>query len=331
MWIAGVWAIGAAATMACAQSMPGVAHRFRDIVLSPDGKYLAWIGAPGSGAAPRGGALVIMDRARGIASATAMNVSGAAPGTLHDLSWARDSHSVVFLGSTSDGGTGLYEAAPVGAPRLVTSIPGSVRNPQLSPDGSQIAVLYASPAEEANGPTEATPRDTGVVDNFVDRQHLALVDAHTGALRVISPHDLYVFEMQWAPNGSELVATAADGSGNNNWYVARVVTISGDGHVREVARPPLQMAEPQWSPDGTQIAYVGGLMSDEGVIGGDLYVVPATGGEPRDITPGLPVSVAHIPVDGTSRDAHDSMGAWWVRDCERERLHGHGLSALEHG
>jgi dipeptidyl aminopeptidase/acylaminoacyl peptidase len=300
VWIAGIWAVGAVATTACAQSMSGVAHRFRDVVLSPDGKYLAWIGAPGSGgASPRGGALVIMDRARGIASASAIDVSGAEPGTLRDLSWARDSHTLVFLGSTSDDATGLYVTAPVGAPRLVAAIPGSVRNPQLSPDGSQIAVLYASPAEEANGPTEATPRDTGLIDNFLDRQHLALVDAQTGALHVISPHDLYVFETQWAPNGHELVATAADGSGNNNWYVARIVAISLDGHVREVARPPLQMAEPQWSPDGAQIAYVGGLMSDEGVIGGDLYVVPATGGEPRDITPGLPVSVATFQWTGS--------------------------------
>lgn len=284
------------ATVASAQSGPAFAQRFRDIAISPDGSYLAWVGSPGgtAGQSSAGPALVIMDRARGLASATSVAVAGAVRASIHDVSWSRDGRTLVFLADvTSGSATGIYTVQPAGGEaHEVAAIAGSVRDPQLSPDGSAIAILYASPEEEANGPTEATPRDTGAIDNFVDRQHLALVDAHSGALHVVSPHDLYVFEAQWAPNGSELVATAADGSGNNNWYIARVVGITPAGHVRDIARPPLQMAEPQWSPDGSQIAYIGGLMSDEGVVGGDLYVVPAAGGDPRDVTPGLPVSAA---------------------------------------
>src|SRR5438270_10234231 len=34
--------------------------------------------------------------------------------------------------------------------------------------------------------------------------------------------------------------------------------------------------------DGRSVAFIGGLMSDEGVTGGDIYVVPAAGGEARD-------------------------------------------------
>jgi dipeptidyl aminopeptidase/acylaminoacyl peptidase len=56
----------------------------------------------------------------------------------------------------------------------------------------------------------------------------------------------------------------------------------------------LQIAVPRWSPDGKQIAFIGGLMSDQGSTGGDVYLIPATGGEPRDITPGRPTSVAFI-------------------------------------
>jgi len=270
------------------------AHRFRDVAISPDGKYLAWVGAPGSGPATSTGSLVVMDRARGITSAPAVAVAGARPGSVQALRWSRDGRTLVFLAAGADDGVTTIYTAPAagGDPRLVARVPGSVRDPELSPDGAQIAVLYSAPEEEANGPTEATPRDTGLIDNFVDRQHLALVDVATGALHVISPPDLYVFEMQWAPNGTEIVATAAEGSGNDNWYIARIVAISPAGHVREVAKPALQMATPQWSPDGSQIAYIGGLMSDEGSIGGDLYVVPASGGQPRNVTPGLTVSAA---------------------------------------
>ncbi len=271
------------------------AHRFGDVAVSPDGKYLAWVGVTSAGSASAPG-LVIMDRARGLASAVTVDVRGA-----HAPSWSRDGRTLAFLAASGRADTtGIYLVAPGAAtPRLVARVAGSVQEPELSPDGSQIAVLYSAPNEEANGPTEATPRDTGAIDNFVDRQHLALVDTRSGALRVISPHDLYVFEFQWAPNGSELAATAADGSGNNNWYAARLVAISPAGALREIARPALQMAEPQWSPDGGQIAFIGGLMSDEGVIGGDLYVAPATGGTPRDVTPTLPVSAATFAWTGS--------------------------------
>ena len=59
-----------------------------------------------------------------------------------------------------------------------------------------MAILYSAPDEEAQGPTAAAPRDTGVIDNFVDRQHLALIDVSGGALHVVSPPELYVFEMR---------------------------------------------------------------------------------------------------------------------------------------
>src|SRR5579864_5003038 len=87
-----------------------VARRFRDVALSPDGKYLAWVGAPGSGATTSGpAALVVMDRARGLPSAGAIAVDGARPGSVRDLHWSRDGRTLVFLASdASDGVTGIY-------------------------------------------------------------------------------------------------------------------------------------------------------------------------------------------------------------------------------
>ena len=46
-------------------------------------------------------------------------------------------------------------------------------------------------------------------------------------------------------------------------------------HPRPAPRPPNR--RPRWSPDGKQIAFIGGLMSDQGATGGDIYVVPSAG------------------------------------------------------
>ena len=57
-------------------------------------------------------------------------------------------------------------------------------------------------------------------------------------------------------------------------------------------KPGMQIAVPRWSPDGKTIAFIGGLMSDEGSVGGDVYAIPAAGGDPRDLTPGMNASAS---------------------------------------
>ena len=59
----------------------------------------------------------------------------------------------------------------------------------------------------------------------------------------------------------------------------------------------LQIAVPRWSPDGQSIAFIGGLMSDQGVTGGDVWVVSSHGGQPRDLTPGRPASAQWLTWD----------------------------------
>ena len=60
----------------------------------------------------------------------------------------------------------------------------------------------------------------------------------------------------------------------------------------------LQMAVPRWSPDGKHIAFIGGLMSDQGSTGGDVWVVDAKGGEPTDVTPGIDGTPTYISWTG---------------------------------
>jgi dipeptidyl aminopeptidase/acylaminoacyl peptidase len=60
----------------------------------------------------------------------------------------------------------------------------------------------------------------------------------------------------------------------------------------------LQIAVPRWSPDGKAIAFIGGLMSDQGPTGGDAWIVAATGGQPVNLTAQRPTSPAWIEWDG---------------------------------
>jgi len=67
------------------------------------------------------------------------------------------------------------------------------------------------------------------------------------------------------PTAIRLAYTASKGNGDNNWWVAQLYTVAASsGEIRQVHKPDLQIANPRWSPDGNQIAFIGGIMSDEG-------------------------------------------------------------------
>jgi dipeptidyl aminopeptidase/acylaminoacyl peptidase len=63
----------------------------------------------------------------------------------------------------------------------------------------------------------------------------------------------------------------------------------------------MQIAVPRWSPDGQSIAFIGGLMSDEGATGGDIYTLPATGGKLVNRTPDLDASASWLVWHPSSR------------------------------
>ncbi len=135
----------------------------------------------------------------------------------------------------------------------------------------------------------------GVVGSTVDEQRLATVDAESGELRTITPPDKYVYEYGWSPDGSQVAVTYADGNGDNNWWIARLARVDvASGAMHDLLAPSYQIDDPQWSPDGKQIALIGGIMSDFGPTGGDLYLIDARTGETRNATAGAPFSVESV-------------------------------------
>jgi len=284
-------------------------HTFSQAVISPDGKRVAWVEElPGPGGTLSQDAAIYIADLSTPARMTRISAGDArAPHEEHDVAWSPDGKRIAFLSdAATHGQLQLFVIDAVSTPtkaKQITHFTGFVSGPAWSPDGKSIALLYTENATRAAGPLVAETPDEGVVSDSYLEQRLTLVDPTTSRARQISPADTYIYEFNWAPDSGHLVVSAAHGNGDDNWYVAGLFAVDvASGSMSPILeKPGMQIAVPRWSPDGKQIAFIGGLMSDEGITVGDIFTVPAAGGSATNVTPGISQSASSIDWSADSR------------------------------
>jgi len=291
-------------------------HGFGSTAISPDGRLLAYAQQTAVGSQVLVAAM--SDPAKTII------VTARKEGGEHcvegRVAWAPDSKHLAFLSDCAPEAHGQSDAyvATVNGDvaggkaraevKQASAAKGEVGYPNYSPDGRSIAFLYVEGATRAAGALAAMKPWSGVIgEDGIEVQRVARVDAMVHkpmTPQFVTPADLHVYEFDWAPNSSELAYVAAAPPGENNWWVAKLYTQALDGAPKVVFAPTettgalhdLQIAVPRWSPDGKAIAFIGGLMSDQGSTGGDVWMIPATGATAEhdavDLTPSRPTSPA---------------------------------------
>lgn len=252
------------------------AKRVGPVSISPDGTKVAYF-------ADR--KLTIVPVAGGPANTVALEANP----RLRDVAWSADSKRIAFLAAASENAP----AAQVWTANADGSVPvkhaelkGYVQSPRFSPDGLKLAILFIEGMPRVAGPLQPMTPLAGVIDEKIYEQRIAMIDLTSDRLTQVTRPDMYVYEYDWAPDGRSWVATAAHGAGDPNWWIARIYRAdAASGEMQEIYKPKLQIAGPRISPDGERVAFIEGLMSDEGSTGGDIFVVPITGGAARDVTP----------------------------------------------
>jgi len=274
-------------------------HQFEQAAISPDGKKVAWVETlVGKDGAPNGRtSIFISDREKSVAP---KRISAAPDASTHaegSVAWSPDSKQLAFLSdATKSGQLQLYVIAVAGGPaKKLTTVRGFLNTPRFSADGKTIAILFTENATRAAGPLVAETHETGEIKDSFYEQRLALVDLATHKLRQISPADTYIYEYDWSPDSQRFVVSSALGNGDNNWWIAELSTLEvASGLMKSIHKPAYQIANPVWSPDGQRIAFIHGLMSDEGLTGGDISVISATGGDAQNVTPDMKASASWI-------------------------------------
>ncbi|HEX9563747.1 MAG TPA: hypothetical protein VF981_07240 [Gemmatimonadaceae bacterium] len=194
-----------------------------------------------------------------------------------DASWSPDSRSLVYSAIES-GRRELYRVAvDSGRPVQLTHVAaGEIGDPFFSPDGALI--LFESDhsgrislwtiAADGGEPVEVLPDESG-----------------------------YIFHGRWSPDGTRIAMNL----GAENGRVVAVVDLAS-GTVSRLTSEGMESFQ-EWSPDGKELVYVS-LRTGAA----DLWVVPAEGGELRQLT-------FDVRADGAPRYSPD--GRWIAYQSER--------------
>jgi dipeptidyl aminopeptidase/acylaminoacyl peptidase len=255
---------------------------YYNLSLSRDGARLAYNATTAHGTSPALRSVFVVDRRSPAAPPRRVSAASDRPIDEKTPDFSPDGNSLAFLSTAErDKQFQLYITAADGSStaRKIGNFDGFVGGPRFSPDGRRVAVL--SVARRTVDPAAPVLYDA---DDPPAR--IVIVDVDTGAQHFASPPDLHVYEYAWAPDGRSLAVTATKVDPLPDYFTARLYAVDSDtGTSRLVFAPPHQIGNPCFSPDGRQIAFIGGLTSDSGNLGGDLFVVPAGGGAVENLTP----------------------------------------------
>ena len=201
------------------------------------------------------------------------------PGAQTQPSFSPDGNQVAFVWDDEKGGNQDVYVKMIGTetPLRLTSDMAEDYSPTWSPDGRSIAFLRYS--------------DT-------DRGIYVLPALGGPARKVFSPVGVVEWErgaLSWSPDGKTLIFP--DGKSSHSPSAIYALDLESS-KAHPITKPPSFWdgdASPQFSPDGSRIAFVRGI---EGWVR-DLYVTDASGGEPTRLTSdGRMVSTLSWTADG---------------------------------
>jgi Tol biopolymer transport system component len=200
--------------------------------------------------------------------------------------------------------------------RTLISVPSELGGMEYSPDGRRLAYWSR---------TLAGPWDLNVVDADGGNP----VTVASGINEVTTPHPA------WSPDGTTIAYSArdrqVDGSsscaswGNGDFCTSRIFLAATDGSgTRRAGDPDLDARSPDWSPDGSTIAFGGGGASP--AVGVHLYLMDADGANVRQLSDVIGSDWAFVQVDWShdgnkivgQASASDDMTNWdiWVINAD---------------
>jgi dipeptidyl aminopeptidase/acylaminoacyl peptidase len=201
--------------------------------------------------------------------------------------WSPDSSMIAFLSDREkDGERQVWMMmADGGEAWPVTAHKGGVSAFRFSPDGKRLLLTAVDQPSKAEEDRKKVKDDTVMIDKDIRMSHLWLWNIDTKDEKRLTEGDFTVSDPQWSPDGLQVSYTTrptpqADDNDLSEVWLLKVST----AEKRKLVPGTTRSDAARWSPDGRFIAYSGSPDMAGGVMPTYIYVVPASGGTPKQLT-----------------------------------------------
>src|SRR5580658_8003435 len=225
-----------------------------------------------------------------------------------DARWSPDGRWIAFLsdrpapisGSPADKRQVYVMPADGGEAQQLTKMENDVDAFEWAPDSSRIAITAEAPETKAIKDRKESFGEYHVIHADYEMTHLWLVDlpktdaagrtAAPGEPRLLTAGDSFsVGDFTFSPDGTRIAFSAQRDPDLISIFSTDIYTVTvADGAVKKIVDTPGPDSNPQWSPDGTQIAYATAnnskffFYTDQRIA-----VVSSDGGTPHVLTSGF--------------------------------------------
>lgn len=185
--------------------------------------------------------------------------------------------------STRDKGRQVYKMhLNGGEAQKVTSAENGVGSFQWSPDGSRIAYTMTDPKTDEERTRERERMDVMIVDRDFKFARIYVHDMEAGEAKAIYADDLHTTSFSWSPDGETIVFAHQPTPRIDDRYKMDISTVAADsGSVSSLVAREGTDGSPHFTPDGNYVVFTSHGGQLEGIGIQDVFVVLASGGEPR--------------------------------------------------
>jgi dipeptidyl aminopeptidase/acylaminoacyl peptidase len=286
--------------------------RVLDVQLSPDGRFVSYMLQRADWNANRQ-VPHIWTQAVGGGPSTQIT-SSAAGETL--ARWSPDGKSLLFTARADNRSQIFVVPSAGGQPRPLsrhaTGVYGGAA-PSWSPDGASIYFLADDPQTDIERNRDRLHDDVYPYEENFKQRHLWKVSVSDGLEQKLTDGDFSVLSFRLSRDGRHIAHHRAPTPLADDNYRGEVWTVDGDGrNARSLTGNGVEEMEAELSPDNTQLLFLAEANERlEPYYCSTLFIVPATGGTPRQLLAQFPYAIEHAAwaSDGKSILAVVNMGA----------------------